>query len=167
MVPAGLRVRLRRPGRDFRARHDPRGDLRPPGVRGAAASAARSAFLASSGFSHPGCFRPGFFKPGFCGPEYASRGCAGRGLDASRGCAGHGLDARGIAGSSGDPARWRRGVLDGVDRGVGGVFGRILDVLRRILDVLRRILDGFVGDGRCIAGWSGGFERSRCRGASG
>lgn len=142
-------MRLRRPGRDFRARHGSRGDLRPPGVRGAVASASRSAFLASSGFSHPGCSRPGFFKPGFCGPEYASRGCAG-----------HGLDDRGIAGSGGDPGRWRRGVLDGVDRGVGGVLGRILDVLRRILD-------GFVGDGRCIAGWSGGYERSRCRGASG
>ncbi|HEX5298656.1 MAG TPA: hypothetical protein VFW50_16860 [Streptosporangiaceae bacterium] len=97
MVPAVLRVRLRRPGRDLRARHGPRGDLRPSGFRGATASASWSAFLASSGFS-----RPGFFKPGFCGPEYASRGCAGRGLA-----------GRGLSGSGGNPGRWRRGVLDG------------------------------------------------------
>lgn len=151
LVPAGLRVRLRRPGRDLRTRHGPRGDLRPSGFRGAAASASRSAFLASSGVS-----RSGFFRPGFCWPEYASRGCAGRGLV-----------GRGLAGSGGDPGRWRRGVLDGVDRGVGGVLGRVLGVLGRVLDVLRRILDGFVGDGCCAGGWSGGNERGWRRGASG
>jgi len=121
LVPAGLRVRLQRPGRDLRARHGPRGDLRPPGFRGTVASASRSAFLVSSGFS-----RSGFFKPG---------------------------------------SRGRRGVLDGVDRGGGGVRRRVLDVIGRILDVLRRILDGFVGDGCCVADWSGGYERSRRRGA--
>jgi len=147
LVPAGLRVRLRRPGRDLRARHGARGDLRPSGVRGAAAPASRSAFLASSGFS-----RSGFFRPGFCGPKCASRGCAS--------C---GLVGRGLAGSGGDPDRWRRGVLDGVDRGVGGV-------LRRFLNVLDRVLDGFVDYGCCVVGWSGGNdgnERSRRRGASG
>lgn len=149
MVPAGLRVRLRRPGRDLRARHGARGDLRPSGLRGTAASASWSAFLASSGFSRSGFSRSGFFRPGFCWPEYASRGCAGRGFV-----------GRGLAGSGGDPGRWRRGVLDGVDRGVGGV-------LRRVLDLLRRILDGFVGNGCCVVGWSGGYERSRHRGAGG
>ena len=108
MVPAGWRVRLRRPGRDLRARHGPRGDLRPPGFGGAVAAASRSAFLAGSG---------------------------------------------------GDAGRWRRGVLDGVDRGVGGV-------LRSVADVLRRVVDGFVGDGCCVADWSGGYERSRRRGAA-
>ena len=33
--PAGVLVRLRRPGRDLHARLDPHRDLRPPGVRGA------------------------------------------------------------------------------------------------------------------------------------
>ena len=136
-------MRLRRPGRDLRARHGPGGDLRPPGFRGAIASASRSAFLASSGFS-----RSGFFKPGSCGAAYASRGCADRGLA-----------HRGLAGSGGDPGRWRRGVLDGVDRGGGGVLGRIPGVLGRILD-------GFVGYRCCVVGWSGGYERSRCRGAA-
>jgi hypothetical protein len=150
-------MRLRRPGRDLRARHGPGGDLRPPGFRGAIASASRSAFLASSGISRSGFSRSGFsrsgfcwhgfcwhgfFKPGFWWPEYASRSLADRGL----------------AGSGGDPGRWRRGVLDGVDRGVGGV-------LRSVIDVLRRIVDGFVGDGCCVVGWSGGYERSRRRSA--
>jgi hypothetical protein len=135
-------MRLRRPGRDLRARHGPGGDLRPPGFRGAIASASRSAFLVSSGFSRSGFCWHGFFKPGFWWPEYASRSLADRGL----------------AGSGGDPGRWRRGVLDGVDRGV-------IDVLRSVIDVLRRIVDGFVGDGCCVVGWSGGYERSRRRSA--
>ncbi|HEU5391624.1 MAG TPA: hypothetical protein VFV73_37560 [Streptosporangiaceae bacterium] len=151
-----MRVRLRRPGRDLRARHGARGDLRPPGFRGAVASASRSAFLASSGLSRSGFFRPGFCwpeytRPGFCWPEYTSRGCADR-------C----LGDRGLGGSGGYPGRWRRGVvgrgvLDGVDRGGGGV-------LRRVLDGVGRILDGFVGDGCCVPNWSGGYERSRHRG---
>lgn len=42
-------MRLRRPGRDLRARHDPRGDLRPPGLRGPAASGSGGAFPGFSG----------------------------------------------------------------------------------------------------------------------
>jgi hypothetical protein len=136
LAPARLRVRLRRLGRDLRPGHDPRGDLRPPGIRRAAASASRNAFVTGSGFSCPvvaSCSRTG---RGFRGPVSSAGRWRHGVLD--------GIDCGAT------------GVLR-VDCGAADVGG----VLCRVLNVFRCVLGGSAGYGRCrTVDRSGGRERN-------
>jgi hypothetical protein len=93
-------MRLRRPGRDLRARHDPRGDLRSPGLRGAIAYGSRGAFLGRSG--------PVLASGGRTSPVFVNH----------------------VPGGSvpgGGAGGWWRGVLDGVDRGSSGGVNCLVD----------------------------------------